>query len=159
MLNIGLFHFPLLSDPCFLPFYTTITFKSYISPTFSYRECFLFTCFIHFYMYSDAQLISWIPRLKRNGPLNAQGIEQILKRNGLLKDNDIGRVLNVLAWRKELRSLKGMSYLYIYTQLPTVTTFIRSACISATTCTCKLIYRYLLTALFCEVRCVYVLML
>ena len=66
-------------------------------------------------MYSDAQLISWIPRLKRNGPLNAQGIEQILKRNGLLKDNNIGRVLNMLTWRKELRSLKGMSYLYIYT--------------------------------------------
>ena len=66
-------------------------------------------------MYSDAQLISWIPRLKRNGPLNmktikqglkrnghlnTQGIEQILKRNGLLKDNDIGRVLNVLARRR-----------------------------------------------------------
>ena len=127
MLNIGLFHFPLL-DPCFLPFYTTITFKSYISPTFSYRECFLFTCFIHFcsYMYSDAQLISWIPRLKRNGPLNvktikqglkrnrclnAQGIEQILKKNGLLKDNDFGRVQDVLARRKEF---KGMSYPYKY---------------------------------------------
>ena len=51
--------------------------------------------------------------LKRNGPLDAQGIEQIVKRNGLLKDSDIAIVLNVhLARRKELRSLKGMSYLY-----------------------------------------------
>ena len=80
-------------------------------------------------MYSSGQLISWIPRLKRNGPLNvktikqglkrnrcldAQGIEQILKRNGLLKDNDFGRVLDVLARRKELRLLKGMSYPYKY---------------------------------------------
>ena len=41
------------------------------------------------------------------------GIEQILKRNGLLKDSDIAIVLNVhLARRKELRSLKGMAYLY-----------------------------------------------
>ena len=46
--------------------------------------------------------------LKRNGPLDVQGIEQILK-----KDSDIAIVLNVhLARRKELRSLKGMSYLY-----------------------------------------------
>ena len=50
---------------------------------------------------------------KRNGPLDVQGIEQIPKRNGLLKDSDIAIVLNVhLARRKELRSLKGMSYLY-----------------------------------------------
>ena len=35
VLNIGLFHFPLLLDPCFLPFYTTIAFKSYMPPTFS----------------------------------------------------------------------------------------------------------------------------
>ena len=50
---------------------------------------------------------------ERNGPLDVQGIEQILKRNGLLKDSDIAIVLNVhLARRKELRSLKGMSYLY-----------------------------------------------
>ena len=52
--------------------------------------------------------------LKRNGHLDALGIEQSLKRKGLLKDDDIGRVLNVLAWRKELRSLKGMLYLYKY---------------------------------------------
>ena len=46
--------------------------------------------------------------LKRNGPLDVQGIEQILK-----KDSDIAIVLNVhLARRKKLRSLKGMSYLY-----------------------------------------------
>ena len=46
--------------------------------------------------------------LKRNGPLDVQGIEQILK-----KDSDIAIVLNVhLARRKDLRSLKGMSYLY-----------------------------------------------
>ena len=46
--------------------------------------------------------------LKRNGPLDVQRIEQILK-----KDSDIAIVLNVhLARRKELRSLKGMSYLY-----------------------------------------------
>ena len=59
----------------------------------------------------DAQGIEQI--LKRNGPLDVQGIEQILKRNGLLKDSDIAIVLNVhLARRKELRSLKGTSYLY-----------------------------------------------
>ena len=66
--------------------------------------------------------------LKRNGPLDAQGIEQIPKRNGPLdvqgieqspekeraaKDSDIAIVLNVhLARQKELRSLRGMSYLY-----------------------------------------------
>ena len=59
----------------------------------------------------DAQGIEQIP--KRNGPLDVQGIEQILKRNGLLKDSDIAIVLNVhLARRKELRLLKGMSYVY-----------------------------------------------
>ena len=35
VLNIGLLHFPLLLDPCFLAFYTTVAFKSYIPPTFS----------------------------------------------------------------------------------------------------------------------------
>ena len=46
--------------------------------------------------------------LKRNRPLDVQGIEQIL-----IKDSDIAIVLNVhLARRKELRLLKGMSYLY-----------------------------------------------
>ena len=35
VLNIGLLHFPLLLDPCFLAFYTTIAFKSYMPPTFS----------------------------------------------------------------------------------------------------------------------------
>ena len=46
--------------------------------------------------------------LKRNGPLDVQGIEQILK-----KDSDIAIVLNVhLARRKELRSLNGMSFSY-----------------------------------------------
>ena len=59
----------------------------------------------------DARGIEQI--LKRNGLLDVLGIEQILKRNGLLKDSDIAIVLNVhLARRKELRSLKGMSYLY-----------------------------------------------
>ena len=33
MLNIGLLHFPLLLDPCFLAFYTISAFKSYIPPT------------------------------------------------------------------------------------------------------------------------------
>ena len=46
--------------------------------------------------------------MKRNGPLDVHGIEQILK-----KDSDIAIVLNVhLTRRKELRSLKGMSYFY-----------------------------------------------
>ena len=59
----------------------------------------------------DAQGIEQI--LKRNGQSDMQGFEQILKRNGLLKDSDIAIVLNVhLARRKELRSLKGLSYLY-----------------------------------------------
>ena len=57
--------------------------------------------------------------LKRNGPLDVQGIEQILK-----KDSDIAIVLNVhLARRKELRSLKGMSYLY---NLPLISRWITS---------------------------------
>ena len=38
---------------------------------------------------------------KRNGQLNASGIMQTQKRNGQLKGNVIGRVLNVLAWRRE----------------------------------------------------------
>eukprot|EP00731_Ephydatia_muelleri_P001558 Em0001g1558a len=38
---------------------------------------------------------------KRNGQLNASGIMQIRKRNGQLNANVIGRVLNVLAWRRE----------------------------------------------------------
>ena len=38
---------------------------------------------------------------KRNRPLNASGIKQTQKRNGPLKGNVIGRVLNVLAWRRE----------------------------------------------------------
>ena len=37
---------------------------------------------------------------KRNGQLNASGIMQTQKRNGQLKGNVIGRVLNVLAWRR-----------------------------------------------------------
>ena len=37
VLNIGLFHFPLMLYPCFLAFYTTIAFKSYIPPPFSLR--------------------------------------------------------------------------------------------------------------------------
>ena len=35
VLNIALLHFPLLLNPCFLAFYTTIAFKSYIQLTFS----------------------------------------------------------------------------------------------------------------------------
>ena len=38
---------------------------------------------------------------QRNRPKNASGIMQIQKRNGQLKGNVIGRVLNVLAWRRE----------------------------------------------------------
>ena len=38
---------------------------------------------------------------KRNRPLNESGIKQTQKRNGPLKGNVIGRVLNVLAWRRE----------------------------------------------------------
>ena len=57
--------------------------------------------------------------LKRNRPLDVQGIEQILK-----KDSDIAIVLNVhLARRKELRSLKSMSYLY---NLPLISRWITS---------------------------------
>ena len=40
MLKIALFRFSFLLDSCFLPFYTTIAFKSYIAPTFSYRMFF-----------------------------------------------------------------------------------------------------------------------
>ena len=45
VLNIGLIHFPLLLDPCSLPFYTT----NPIYHQLSHRECFLYTCFIAFY--------------------------------------------------------------------------------------------------------------
>ena len=38
---------------------------------------------------------------QRNRPKNASGIMQTQKRNGQLKGNVIGRVLNVLAWRRE----------------------------------------------------------
>ena len=38
---------------------------------------------------------------KRNGQLNAKAMQQTQKRNGQLKGNVIGRVLNVLAWRRE----------------------------------------------------------
>eukprot|EP00731_Ephydatia_muelleri_P017451 Em0010g549a len=38
---------------------------------------------------------------KRNGPLNAKAIKKTQKRNGPLKGNVIGRVLNLLAWRRE----------------------------------------------------------
>ena len=85
---------------------------------------------------------------EKNVPLNAQGIEQILKRNGLLKDNDIGRVLNVLAWRKELRSLKACTYTRSYLLL----LHLYVLHVHSFTGT------YLLH-FFCEFRCVYVLML
>ncbi|KAL5460014.1 hypothetical protein EMCRGX_G033423 [Ephydatia muelleri] len=38
---------------------------------------------------------------KKQRPKNASGIMQTQKRNGQLKGNVIGRVLNVLAWRRE----------------------------------------------------------
>eukprot|EP00731_Ephydatia_muelleri_P008241 Em0004g579a len=38
---------------------------------------------------------------KRNELLNASGIKKTQKRNGPLKGNVIGRVLNLLAWRRE----------------------------------------------------------
>ena len=38
---------------------------------------------------------------QRNRPKNASGIMQTQKRKGQLKGNVIGRVLNVLAWRRE----------------------------------------------------------
>ena len=50
--NIGLLHFPLLFDPCFLPFYTTIAFQSYMPPTLSHRMFLLLVLLaINAYMY------------------------------------------------------------------------------------------------------------
>eukprot|EP00731_Ephydatia_muelleri_P015917 Em0009g341a len=43
-------------------------------------------------------------RQKRNRPLNAKAIKQSQKRNALLKGNGSGRVLNLLARRKECDS-------------------------------------------------------
>ncbi|KAL5480106.1 hypothetical protein EMCRGX_G023728 [Ephydatia muelleri] len=39
--------------------------------------------------------------MKRNRTLNLKSIKQNQKRNGLLKGNGIGRVLNLSAWRIE----------------------------------------------------------
>ena len=39
-----------LHTPCSIAFYTTITFDSYIPPTFSYRECFYYLYINHSYV-------------------------------------------------------------------------------------------------------------
>ena len=49
MLNIGLFHFPLL-EPCSFLFTPPLP-SNPICHQLSHRECFLFTCFIDYYSY------------------------------------------------------------------------------------------------------------
>ena len=48
----------------------------------------------------------------RFSPSELQSPKADPEKERLIKDNDIGGVLNVLTRRKALRSLKGMSYMY-----------------------------------------------
>ena len=60
VLNIGLLHFPLLLDSCFLAFYTTIAFKCYMYTTnFLNRErCCLVVTIASDYNYSTIGVVS-----------------------------------------------------------------------------------------------------
>ena len=79
-----------------------------------------------------------VGRTRNETDHNLISIKQSQKRNGLLKDNGIGILLNLVAWRMEcdtgrlnmqwnaierelsIKSPKGMSYMYMYLLLPLI---------------------------------------